>query len=420
MPFPLALQRSPVFERLGREDGPRAKPVPDAVPWSSGRESRAESAGFTFEVIDDVAELDAIEADWSALYLRAALPHQVFLSFHWLRTWAHHYLGGGAFDAERLVFVTARRDCRLVMVLPLAEYRHGGIRRLACAGVPVSQYGDALVDTGIDAGDLVAAACRHAVRETGADMLDFRKVRADGHLAAAMARLGSVRTNASEAPFIDLQGLTSVDEYLARFSRNARKQRLKRRRQLEERGFVRFETLAPGRDASLAARAAIVRKRDSLAADGHVATSVSDPRFEAFFADVAGATGSGVECAVSVMTLEGEAIAHEIGLAGPGAYVAHVGVYDPAYRRYAPGILQIDETVGTMIARGVDRFDLLAPNDPYKAQFASGSVAVCDHAVATSLKGSVAVHVVLRLVLPFLRSAKDALPKLRARLRVAG
>lgn len=395
----------------------------EAVRSSQSRAGSATSSekdaigDVELSVVHDIDGLGRLEADWTALHARAALPHQLFCSFDWIRTWARHFLGGGAFDAERLVVVTGRCDGRLVMVLPLAAYRHGGIRRLACAGVPVSQYGDALADPGIDAAAVIAQACRFAARTTGADMLDFRKVRADGPLAAAMEQLGSHRLNASEAPYIDLTGLDSVDGYLARFSRNARKQRQKRRRQLEERGRVRFEMLTPGREAAAAARQAIALKREALSADGHFVSSVADQRFEAFFADIAALQTGDVACAVSVMTLDGTAIAHEIGLVGRDSYIAHVGVYDPAFRRYSPGILQIDDTVGSMIARGVGRVDLLAPNDPYKAQFATGAVPVADHAVAVSLKGRLAVHGVLRLVLPFLRTLKDALPKLRARLR---
>ncbi len=359
-------------------------------------------AGCDFSFVRDRAGFDALEEEWNGLFERAGRSAQLFQGFNWLWHWCNHYLdrpeasGRGA----QLAIVTARRKGRLVMVWPLVRSRAGGITKLSWMGEPVSQYGDVLIDEVADADAILRGAWKFIVSHSGADVVLLRKVRADAAVAPLLPSVGGIATEKLEAPYLDLASAPSFAEYEKRYSSGARRNRKRQRRRLEERGAVEVEAWTHGARASELARMAIDLKRVWLAERGLVSAAFADNRIGDFFADV---TLGGVRpagCRVLALTCGGAPVALEIGLTCKDRAAIHVIAYDRAYEKAAAGALLMEESIRRSCEAGLATFDLLAPAAPYKADWADGTVEVCDWVLPLTVAG----HIYGRVYFGFLRN----------------
>lgn len=363
----------------------------DAHLAKDSRTHAAEAAACDLAWVSDRAGFDALEAEWNALFERTGRDTQLFQSFNWLWHWCNHYLPQREGDAggPRLAIVTGRRDGRLIMVWPLVRTRGGGISRLSWMGEPVSQYGDVLVDDIVDAQAALQAGWQFILEHSGADVVQLRKVRADSAIAPTLGVIGGIATDKLSAPYLDLASAPSFAEYEKRYSSGARRNRKRQMRRLEERGAVSVEAHTDGDDAAALARVAIDLKRDWLGNRGLVSPAFSDTRIDAFFADVAAGTVRATGCRVLAMRCGGTPAALEIGLTCKGRAAIHVIVYDQAFEKAAAGALLMEESIRRACDAGVRAFDLLAPGDSYKMDWADAATEVCDWVVPLSLKGQV-------------------------------
>jgi CelD/BcsL family acetyltransferase involved in cellulose biosynthesis len=167
--------------------------------------------------------------------------------------------------------------------------------------------------------------------------------------------------------------------------------------------------LTGGGTAGREAIAAIQEKRLSFQL-ASVLTRI-DKRFESFFADYCGRRRDDVEPVVSRLAVGEQAVAREIGFVHKGYYVSHLGTFDAAFGGFAPGTMQMDETIAACMERGLDTFDLLAPADDYKLDFADGVVSVRDYTMALSAKGALFGKVVIETGLPMLLRLRNQAQK---------
>jgi CelD/BcsL family acetyltransferase involved in cellulose biosynthesis len=92
----------------------------------------------------------------------------------------------------------------------------------------------------------------------------------------------------------------------------------------------------------------------------------------------------------------------------------HVIVFNLKYEKAGAGVLLLEETIARSFGNGFRTFDLLAPADSYKLDWADGVTGVADWALPLSLKG----WVYARLYLGFAREAvKKSLAALPMSLR---
>ena len=239
------------------------------------------AAGTTISVVSERTSFDALEPEWNDLFRRAGRDAQPFQSFNWSWHWANHYLDPGRRPRLSLAIVTVRREGRLVMLWPLVSERLAGLSLLRWMGEPVSQYGDALCESGPDTVSLMRTAWQFITTRLGADAIVLRKVRADAAVAPLFREIGLKCTGAEEAPFLDLASAPDFDAYDQRYSAKARKNRHRLMRRLEERGRVAVVRHTSGAQARAAALAGVALKRASLAAAGQLAPALADPRFAA-------------------------------------------------------------------------------------------------------------------------------------------
>lgn len=347
---------------------------------------------ITFDLITNVAAFETLEPEWDALFAAAGRPTQVFQTFAWNWHWCRHYLPT---SRSRLAIVTGRLSGRLVLVWPLVLDGVAGLRRLAWMGDPVSQYGDILAAAEADDDAILLAAWAFALGASRADFAHLRKVRADSIAARVFDRLGASIVATEQAPYIDLSGISGPEACEQLLASRGRRNRRRHERRLADQGPITVFSPPGGEKAGLLARHAIDMKRQSLAGKGQISRAFADDRFKAFFADVAAGDRHPVPCRVAALRAGGDIAAIQITLDCKGHRFLHVTVYAQAFEKFGTGALLLEREVQRALEDGLTAFDLLAPQHPYKMEFAGSTVAVHDYAVARSLRGRLYAAIVL-------------------------
>lgn len=379
-----------------------AEPHPPRLMSSAGL-----SQNCDLSLVTGRAAFDALEADWNDLFERAGKPSQLFLGFNWLWHWCNHFLRpeNEGVIGPQLAVVTGRRDGRLVMVWPLVTEKVAGITKLVWMGDPVSQYGDVLVEEADDTLDLLRSAWTFIVATSGADIVRLRKVRADAAIAPLLGEVGATITQRLQAPYLDLASAKSFSEYEQRYSSQSRRNRRRHMRRLEERGPVAFESYTGGKDATQLANLALSLKRAWIKDRGLVSPALTDPRMARFFADVSEGAARPAGCSVSVLRSKGEVAAIEIAVRCKDHTAIHVIVYNLKFEKWGAGALLMEDRIRQAMASGAATFDLMAPGDKYKMDWADKTVGVVDWAAPLTLAGRTYV----RLYLGFVRNGAKAM-----------
>jgi len=370
-----------------------------------------DAGAYAFALLTERAAFDALEADWNDLFDRAGRGTQVFQTFNWNWHWCRHFLAETApGGAPALAVVTARRAGRLVMVWPLVAERAAGLRQLAWMGEPVSQYGDVLVEDGPDAMAILRGAWSFLTSTLAPDIVRLRKVREDAVIAPLLAELGALPTLRLEAPYLDLASAADFAAYEQRYSPRSRRNRKRLARRLDERGKMAFVRYKEGAEARDLATQAIAMKRTWLKDRGLVSPALSDARMASFFADVAEAADHAAGCQVSALTSGDETAAIEITLRCKDRVVMHVIVFNLAFEKAGAGVLLLEETIAQSFGSDCRTFDLLAPADGYKLDWADGVTGVADWALPLTLKGRAFAHLYLGFGREAIKRVVGALP----------
>ncbi len=347
----------------------------------------------------------ALSNEWTALFERAAEPAQVFQSFVFLEHWARHYL-----DARTsLSIVTGRKSGRLVMAWPLVRRKQAGTDTLAFMGAPVAQFGDLLIDNGPETEDWLRAGWA-AVRSLGADLFEARKVRADSVFLRCPIEDRAISFDHQEAPFADLARRVGIDGPGNAYSAKERSNQRRHLRRLAERGEIAFHQHDPGSRAAELAVQAVVLKREWLSRNSILSPTISDPRFEAFFRDIAADRQNSSPLRVSVIECDGKPAGIDLSFDCKGHAFGHVLASDPGYEREGVGAILVHQVFANARRRGNTTFDLLAPADPYKLQHADGSTLVQDIVVPFTARGRLFAELVLRRLRPVVKAAARLLP----------
>lgn len=333
-------------------------------------------------VIRDRPGFDMLAGEWTELFERAGRPEQLFQSFEWLDCWADHFLD----NPGRLRIVTGRRDGRLAMVWPLvATMNSCRLTQLGWMGEPVSQYGDALLEPGPLAQETLLAGWS-AVRGLGADVALFRKTREDSNVGALLAGR-AIACEAAAAPFAQFGGKTDFGAMLARRSPKAHSSRRRLLRRLRETGNIVFETGADVSTARSLLRAAFAMKRDWLMRRGLFSAPIESDAMLAFFLDFAARAPGQVTTLVDAILRDGAPISVGVTLACKGSGIGHLLAHDPDCDKQGAGVLLAEHVMKSCFARGFERYDMLAPYDAYKAEWADDAAPVADYVAGFSRPG---------------------------------
>jgi CelD/BcsL family acetyltransferase involved in cellulose biosynthesis len=336
-----------------------------------------------YDLITTRAGFDSLDADWNALFERAGRGEQMFIGYNWLWHWANTYLG----HEDHLAIVTARRNGRLILIMPLVVERVAKLTQLAFMGAPVSQYGDILIDDIPDAQSVIESAWSHLRERQSFDLVRLAKVRADAAIAPFLAGFGFTVTAEEEAPFADLAACKTYGDFEARSSAKLRKNRRRQLRRLEERGPLEVRWLTGNEEARDAVRLTMTIKRAWLNHKALVSKAFKDQRIDTFFANAIASTERPCGVQLSLLKSNGEGCDANVSITCKGRRAVHILAYSLKFEKLGVGNHHLDVNLERAFHDGIAVYDFLAPKHIYKMEMADGTVPVRDHTLAISPLG---------------------------------
>lgn len=362
-------------------------------------------ASLECHLLDSAEAISAFAPTWRDFQERWGAGDSVFQSPAWLLPLLQ------ISEPRRPLVVMVEDAQGLAMIAPFSRVTRAGVRVLEWLGEPMLAFGDVLLRPGFDpvAGLEAALALLQRAGE-GADVLHCRAVRADSPMARFFAARNEAPLTYGWAPYAALNEFASFPAYLAtRNSRSLKGYRRKRRR-LEERGALRFEAQEAGSRAQALGRQALALKLAWMKAQGRISRSFARPERLDALVDLLGRPDSGA--VVSGLLLDERPLALEIGYRQGARYYSHIGAIDLAFAEHSPGHLQLLETLRWCFEQGVDRFDFLPPDSPYKRSWATDVETVSDYCLGLTPLGRCYGAVYLRSLHPLLLRAHASAPGL--------
>lgn len=369
------------------------------------KESTAPCTDMPFQLVTDLQGVRELERDWGDLERRMGSRSNPFLSYGWNWHWCEHFLSPRDSRSSLTPCILVGKDAgRVNMIWPLVLEQKFGMRILKFMGAPVSQYGDILAEDAPDLETRLGSAWDYLCDELMPDALHARKVRADSAIAALLRGRSSIAFDQTAAPYVDLSGVSDVQDFQTRFSKRFRRNTRRQANRLSEMGDVTFRVVEQSGLARGLVGRAIEMKTAWLRAHGHSYSALNDSRVRSFFERVVADTKRPSGVLVSVMSVGGRPAAIEIGVSSHGHYAAHIGTFDPDYASLSVGTIQMMRTVEHLINRGERSYDLMAPENDYKSKWADSSIQVADHVVPVSARGHMFATLYLKRLRPLLKS----------------
>ena len=334
------------------------------------REAVQSLAAIQVSEVADRAAFLALADEWDALVRDTR--DEVFYQHHFIRIWLDHFAPQG-----RLRILLGRdAGGALVAALPLLQER--GALLGAPARILTAAANDHSPRFDLVARDAPAAGrafFAHLARNPGWDVLRITDVPDGGnawHLfgAAQAARFPVGTWPSLLSPYIPLPRthaalLQGLD---AKFKANVRR----RRKKLEAEGMVTVERVTGGAalDAKLSEGYALERSGWK----GREGTAIAqDDATQAFYSDLAHTAAAQGTLALYFLRLNGQAVAFHYGLTQGNRYYLLKPAYDEARKECSPGHLLMDEVLQDCIARGLQEFDFLGPDMPWKRDWAAAA-----------------------------------------------
>ena len=356
--------------------------------------------------IDIFPSIDAVAADWDALF--AAAPASAYQSRAFCAAWmATLGESRGALPCPVLVHGA---DGAALALLPLATIRLGPLRTLGFMGGRECNFNLPLLRPGYMPDEARARAMLvEAGRRAGAHLVVLRNMPRQLDAAVNPFVLQGALPSASSAYGAALPADAAALEQ--RLSKDARKKLRRKRALLGEIGEVAAERAQTPQRAQEIVRALTEQKRARMREQG-IASEFDDAAMDAFLLRLAGEGA----LEAHALTVCGRIVAAYAGLTHRGRFSALVNSFDAEERiaRCSPGDLLLQAMLADLVGRGVGRFDLGVGEARYKTAVCDETIALFDVVLPVSIIGRLAAPG-LRALLRAKRYAKQT-PQIAAAL----
>jgi CelD/BcsL family acetyltransferase involved in cellulose biosynthesis len=334
---------------------------------------------LTFDWIRDAAAFRALEPHWRDLCTRTATTI-VFQTFDWQwRAWSLVASQRG----QQLRILVGRDGDRVVLIWPLV-LDHGTVKFLSCEQ---SEYRDVLVENGPATDAWLDAAFAELIALPGGRRIVLYDVRCDSQLARLMARRAPTgfRVNRQTA-LIRLDRWRSWDAYATHLSQRLRSdQRRQWRRIAALLDKVSFSVLTDRAEILDAVDWFFQHKLQWLKDRATPAPSFTSEAYQAFLkATVADMHDRG-ELMLGRLASAQDVLSVGFGYIFQGAFIFQAYAYNAAFASLSPSRLLLEQLIRWCLDQGIDEFDFLPWDMPYKAQWADTTLGVYDYVLPRAL-----------------------------------
>jgi len=324
------------------------------------------------ETIEDVVGFERLREEWNEL-LQHSASNRLFLTWEWLSSWWKHLS-----DGRRLLLVTVRCGRELIAIAPLAVSPPRARRLLPFrsleflgAGIIGSDYLDFIVRVGKeqDACQVLAEYLRHEKHMLELTQLERRSCLAEKFAAELKRRGWSLSEAKTEVcPFINLSG-HSWPSYLATLGPEHRYNFLRRLKNLMKQFEVRFEQVRSEEQRREALLLLIalhnLRWRNRGCSEAfYTADLVS------FHDELSRLALEQGWLRLFVLWLDGKPAASLYGFSHHRVFYYFQAGFDPIYGKYSVGLVTMGLAIKSAIEEGVEEYDLLHGDEPYKFHWA--------------------------------------------------
>lgn len=309
--------------------------------------------------IVSLKERQSLIGEWDELADRCTPAP--FLRPGWISAWMQ------AFGSGTLEVLCARQAGVLVGVLPLR-------RRGRAVASPTNFHTPAfglLAESDEARCALADAVFARRPRQVAISFLDEERRDTLALQAAAEGRgYTLVVRELMRSPYIPVQ--TDWDSYERRLSRNLRGDLRRTRRRLEDHDQVRIDHYGSGEDLQRLLEDVFAVESRSWKAEAKTAI-VSARRTKHFYEQVMAWASERTSLSVSILRVDDQPVAMELGIVEGGVHFAIKGSYDESYRRFSPGKLLMHSVIRNAFTQGLKRVELLGAEDDYKRLWATES-----------------------------------------------
>jgi CelD/BcsL family acetyltransferase involved in cellulose biosynthesis len=321
----------------------------------------------TIHVIRDRQGLDDLRADWDDL-LAASTVRGPFLTWDWLQPWWSHLS-----PSAELNIVTVRHDGVLTAIAPLMRSRtfpFSSRLEFIGTGNAGSDYLDLIVRRGHEPAALSAIAGELATQQLPLHFDHLPPGSLADQLRHQLSPDGWTQLDATTAvcPFIPLTG-QSWDSYLATLGSSHRANVRRRERALDKAFTVRFE-LAASDDERQAALEALIGFHSQRWTTSRGSTAFATPELRAFHEDATRKALASGRLRLFVLRLDDAIAAVMYGFVHDNRFYFYQHGFSDAYSQHSVGLVLMAMTIRAAIDAGLDEFDMLYGDEPYKSLWA--------------------------------------------------
>jgi CelD/BcsL family acetyltransferase involved in cellulose biosynthesis len=363
------------------------------------------------EEVTAASGLSPFQAEWESLAERA--PHAELFETHlWITAWLDSYWKDGP-----LAFLFVRSGEELVGLAPLLDDREGSLGCPHSLVTPVNPHARrcSLLAAG-DPGPVVAAVLAHLEGTRRGSRMRLRCCDASSPVVAALEQrrpLSLIRQK-DRSPIIRLEG--DWEAYLATRPRHLRREMARKAKRLDTEWDAKWVSVADPAGAERAMTDVLRIERNSWK-DREGTSLVSEPGASAFYTRIARNCAAKGWLRLELLYLDGEPVAHILGVAYRGTCYALKTSYDEAYRAWSPGIVLFQHAIRKAFEDGLRTFDFLGDDSRWKSELANDQRA---HVDACAFSGSALRcrwdRARVDRIKPFLEERAPALVALRRRV----
>ncbi|MBL4646503.1 MAG: hypothetical protein COA52_16515 [Hyphomicrobiales bacterium] len=384
---------------------------------SANATDAANGTRVRIEIISEISRLMAIGPDWRDLETRVADRMAYFQSYDWCLRWCENYLGADECNEMRIAAIY--RGDTLVSIWPLIRACEPliraceplGLRVVRFLGEPLAQYGNVLLDTNLMSIDEAKESWGEIRKALDCDAIVFERFPKDSPLAQILDQEHIYKDQDDVSLMMELNQHESWDAYEAGLKKSTRKNRRRRRRNLEELGNVTFKVHYGGTpEYKKLVHQSIAFKLEWLNENGRRMTSFADPRAVEFLAALDGKEAAEQGAIALALYVDDKPIAIELGFGNFQHYYCYLGSFDWALKDYSPGKIQMEETLKWALSSNLEHIDFLGNYTAYQSDWSNCTAEITGYGIGNTLKGTFYARLWKPTLMPLIKTAFRALP----------